>query len=88
MHVKLHTDIVRITKTIVFGQFGHMGSISFGVYSGYLSEGIVQTISKLGLIKVLADWQEDLMNKSDYAENVKEHQMYFLWKLKKRAQSI
>ncbi|MGA2091983.1 MAG: hypothetical protein ABSH16_01055 [Sedimentisphaerales bacterium] len=62
-------------------------AISFGVYMGLLPEGLAAAAAFLGLTKVLADFTEGLMNKSDIDESARGHSMYFLWRLKKMSRS-
>jgi hypothetical protein len=63
------------------------GAISFGVYMGLLPQGLAAAAAFLGLTKVLADFTEGLMNKSDINESARGHNMYFLWRLKKMSRS-
>jgi hypothetical protein len=63
------------------------GAISFGVYMGLLPQGLAAAAAFLGLTKVLADFTEGLMNKSDIDESARGHNMYFLWRLKKMSRS-
>lgn len=61
------------------------GSISFGVYTGFLPQGLAAAAAALGLVKVLADFTEALMTMSDIEESARGHNMYFLWKIEKMA---
>ena len=62
-------------------------AISAGLYTGFLPQGLAAAAAGLGLTKVLADFTEDLMNKSDTEDAVRDHDMYFLWKLQKKVRS-
>ena len=60
---------------------GWVGAISFGVYLGYLNSDLIKMATALGLTKVIADFTEMLMNKSDSEQEIQNNDMYFLWKV-------
>lgn len=73
-------DLVKSTtrKTI-----GWIGSISFGIYTGFIPTELASLASGLGLAKVGAELLELSMNKSDTEESIRNEGMYFLWKVRK-----
>lgn len=76
-----------IIKGSVHKVLAWTAAISFGIYAGFLGEGLVSAAAALGLTKILADFAEDLMTKSDIEETARGHSMYFLWRVKKMARS-
>lgn len=62
-------------------------AISAGVYTGFVPQGLLAAAAALGLVKVLADFTENLMKNSDTTESVRDHDMYFLWRVKKQGRA-
>ena len=88
---KLEARIQKSRRSLVKGTtrtvLAWTGAISAGLYCGFLPEGLVAAAAALGLTKVLADFTKDLMNRSDTLEPVRDQDMYFLWRLKRRGRS-
>lgn len=57
-------------------------AISIGLYLGFLPSGIAAAAAALGLTKVLADMGQEFLIKRDVEEEVRQEEMYFLWKVK------
>lgn len=84
---ELDTIVDKARRTLIKGTVRKVlawtGAISFGVYTGFLPQGLAAAAGALGLTKILADFTEGLMAKSDTEESARGHNMYFLWKIKK-----
>lgn len=65
---------------------GWTAAISFGIFTGFLPTGLAAAAA-LGLTKILAEFLEDLMTKSDAEETIRSQEMFFLWKVKKARRS-
>lgn len=57
-------------------------TISFGIYSGFIPSNLAAAATALGFSKVAADFLEMAMNKSDSEDNIRNDDMYFLWKVR------
>ena len=72
-------DLVKSTrrKALAWG-----GAISFGMYTGFIPSELAAVASIIGLSKIIADFLEMSMNKSDVTEFIKNEEMYFLWRIR------
>ena len=88
---KLEVRINKARRSLIKGTvrktLAYTAAISAGLYLGFLPQELVGLASALGLTKILADLTEDAMNRSDIEETVRDHDMYFLWRLQKLAKS-
>jgi hypothetical protein len=66
---------------------GIAGVISFGMLTGLFPDGISEVIKAFGLFKFGTDFVSNLMTLGDSEEKLKSEQFYYLWKLKKKANS-
>lgn len=57
-------------------------TISFGIYSGFIPSNLAAAATVLGFSKVAADFLETAMNKADSEDNIRNEDMYFLWKVR------
>lgn len=64
---------------------GWTAAISVGLYAGLLPSGIAAAAAALGLTKVIADLGQELLAKRDVEEEIRQEEMYFLWKVRKLA---
>lgn len=65
---------------------GWTAAISFGLYTGFLPQGLAAAAAALGLTNVASDLLTDAMKKSDTEEAIRGSDMYFLWKVKKESE--
>jgi len=88
---ELENKVGKARRLLIKGSYRKIlawtGAISFGVYMGLLPQGLAAAAAFFGLTEVLADFTEELMNKSDINESARGHNMYFLWRLKKMSRS-
>lgn len=86
---KLEATVKKSRRMLIKGTtrtvMAYTATISAGLYFGFAPEGLVAAAAALGLTKVLAGLAEDAMQRSDTAEAIRDQDMYFLWKLQKKA---
>ena len=66
---------------------GIAGVISFGMLAGLFPNDLSEIIKALGLFKFGTEFVSNLLTLGDSEEKLKSEQFYFLWKLKKKANS-
>lgn len=83
---RLNKKVEKARRDLIKGArrelLGWAGAISFGVYSGFLNADILTMASAMGLATI-ATALKKIMKKSDFEEEVKQEDLYFLWKIKK-----
>jgi hypothetical protein len=65
---------------------GTVGALIFGLYSGFIPAQLIGITKALGLTKITADLIQQLMNLDDASKAIQNDELYFLWKLRKKAQ--
>ena len=63
---------------------GVVGAISFGLLTGIIPPDISAIASAIGLAKFGGDFIKDAMATGDQEDAIKEHQYYFLWKVRQK----
>lgn len=61
---------------------GWAAAISIGLYAGLLPSGMAAAATALGLTKVFAELTQKVLANREYEEEIRQDQMYFLWKVK------
>jgi hypothetical protein len=62
---------------------GWVGSISVGLFTGFLTSDVLSGSAAFAATKVGAELFDNIMAKSDTEESIKDDSLYFLWKVKK-----
>jgi hypothetical protein len=74
-------DLVR--KTIAKGA-AWTGAITFGMYSGIVPNELIAAAKALGLIQIVAEIGEQLLDAGNVPQEVKSNDFYFLWKVMRK----
>lgn len=82
---KVHSARRNLIKKTTAQIAGWTAAISIGLYAGLLPSGIAAAAAALGLTKVLAELGQDLLTKRDVEEEIRQEELYFLWKVRKLA---
>lgn len=81
--IKAKKDLIRKPARSLTGV---VGAISFGLLTGIIPPDITPIASALGLAKFGADFIKDVMATGDKEDVIREHQYYFLWKVRQMGQ--
>lgn len=79
---KVRTAQRALIKGTASKVLGWVGAISFGMYAGFLPSDVAVIATSLGLVKVVQELTEGLINKSNTDESIRNEGMYFLWRVK------
>jgi hypothetical protein len=60
-----------------------VGAISFGIYTGFIPTELLEMAKLVGLTKIAADILEKAFSLGDAENNIKNEDLYFLWKAKR-----
>lgn len=63
------------------------GAISFGIYTGLIPTDMAELAKVVGLSKIAADILEKSLPFGDAVSTIKNDDLYFLWKVKRKSQS-
>lgn len=63
---------------------GAVGAISFGLFSGFLSSELLGIAGALGFTKFSSDLIQNVMSLGDGYKEIRNEDLYFLWKVKRK----
>lgn len=66
--------------------FALFGVIAFGVYTGFVPTEMIEIAKLLGLAKVSMDIQKEVLALKDAEKTIRNEDLYFLWRVKRKAQ--
>jgi hypothetical protein len=67
---------------------GWTAALSVGAFTGFITGGIVEAASALGLTRVLAMLLQKVGSASDTRSAIRDEELYFLWKVKRHAEGL
>lgn len=85
LNQKVNSASKTLFKKARAGVFGWVAAISAGHYLGFLDSGLIAIAKALGLTKVAADLASGFMASSG-EDAIRNENMYFLWKVRHRAE--
>jgi hypothetical protein len=93
----LQPELARLTKKLEKAQktfvrsagstiVGWTAAISVGAFTGFVTGGIAKAAAALGLTKVMANMMEKAGRNSDTQAAIRDEDLYFLWKVKRKSE--
>lgn len=74
-----------VLKGTTYTAAGYVAAIAFGYFTGLMPDDLLLAAKALGITKVVADLVKNSLNAGDANKDLKNSQMYFLWKLEKES---
>ncbi len=79
---KMKQGYKSLFRDAVFEVGAWSAAIGIGLYSGIVPEALAPAAKAIGLTKVLAEFGKGILNKSHPESEIKDADMYFLWKVR------